>query len=141
MSATNSQVEQHIGAFIEITNDRDYDRLPEILSDDFVWRTPGAPGGEAHGSEGAREVMMGIIDGFPDFHVEHGDVFADENEGMTTLHVTGTHESEFMGIPPTNQEIELVGMSKIRVADGELQELHDVVNMQEMLVQLGVAEG
>jgi C-1 hydroxylase len=85
--------------------------------------------------------MRGIIDGFPDFRVEHGDVFTDGNEAMTTLHITGTHEAEFMGIPPTNQAVELVGMAKIRVANGKLQELHDVINMQALLMQLGVAEG
>ena len=93
------------------------------------------------GSEGARDVMVGITDGFPDFQVEPGDVFTDGSEGMATLHFTGTHEAEFMDIPPTNQEFELVGMTKIRVSNGELQKLHDVVNMQVLLVQLGVAEG
>ncbi len=141
MAATNSEVEQLFRAFAETTNDRDFDRLPEIVSDDFVWRTPGAPGGEVHGPAAAREVMEGITTGFPDFHVEPGDVFVDGKEGMTTIRITGTHEAEFMDIPATNEEVELVGMSKLRVANGKLQKLHDVVNMQELLEQLGVAEG
>lgn len=140
MSDNDPEVERLIRAFTELSNQRDYDRLPEILSEDLVWKTPGAPGGEVHGPEEARDVMTGITDGFPDFHVEPGDVFTDGNEGMTTIHLTGTHEAEFMDIPPTDQEIELVGMTKARVADGKLRELHDVVNMQALLVQLGVAE-
>lgn len=140
MADNDSEVARLIQAFTETTNKREYDRLPEIVSEDFVWQTPGAPGGEVHGPAAARGVVEEITDGFPDFHVESGDVFADGNEGMTTIRITGTHEAEFMDIPPTNQEIELVGMSKMRIADGKLQELHDVVNMQELLVQLGVVE-
>lgn len=141
MTDNESEVERLIRAFAEIVNEQDYDRLPEIITEDFVWRTPAAPGSEVQGPEASREVMERITDGFPDFHAEPGDVFADGNEGMTTVRFTGTHEGEFMDVPPTAEEFELVGMSKVRVADGKLQEQHDVANMQVLLAQLGVAEG
>jgi predicted ester cyclase len=85
--------------------------------------------------------MHRVVEGFPDFHADPGDVFVDGNEGMMTVRFAGTHENEFMNIPPTGREIELNGMSKVHVADGRIRELHDVVNMQSLLTQLGVAEG
>lgn len=140
MSKTTTEVQRLVQRFVEINNEHDHDRLPEIFSENATWRTPAAPGGEVHGPEAAKEVMHRVTGGFPDFHAELGDVFVKGNEGMMTVRFTGTHENEFMDIPPTGREIELHGMSKVRVADGEIQELHDVVNMQSLLVQLGVAE-
>jgi steroid delta-isomerase-like uncharacterized protein len=138
---TDSEVERVVQTFVEITNEHDHDRLPEIFSENATWRTPAAPGGEVHGPEATREVMHRVTGGFPDFHADPGDVFVEGNEGMMTMRFTGTHENEFMNIPPTGQEIELNGMSKVHVVDGKIQELHDVVNMQSLLEQLGVAEG
>ena len=138
---TESEVERVVQAFVEITNEHDRDRLPEIFSENSTWRTPAAPDGEVHGPEATKEVIQRVTGGFPDFHVEPGDVFVEDNEGMMTMRFTGTHESEFMNIPPTGREFELNGMSKVRVADGKIQELHDVVNIQSLLEQLGVAEG
>jgi steroid delta-isomerase-like uncharacterized protein len=141
MSATEVDAEQLIRAFAEIVNEQDYDRLPEIVTEDFVWRTPAAPGGEMQGPEAAEDVIERITDGFPDFHAEPADVFVEGNEGIAMVQFTGTHEGEFMDIPPTNEEFELVGTTKARVTGGKLQEQHDVANMQALLVQLGVAEG
>lgn len=140
MSETESEVEQLVQTFVEITNEQDYDRIPEIFDENSTWRTPAAPGGEVQGPEAAKEVMHRVTSGFPDFHADPGDVFVASNEGMMTIRFTGTHENEFMNIPPTGRKIELNGMSKVRVADGNIRELHDVVNMQSLLAQLGVVE-
>lgn len=137
---SESEVERVLQAFVEITNEHDHDRLPEVFSEDSTWRTPAAPGGEVHGSEATKEVMHRVTGAFPDFHIEPGDVFVEGDEGMTTMRFTGTHENEFMNIPSTGREFELNGMSKFRVAEGEIRELRDVVNMQSFLEQIGVAE-
>lgn len=136
-----TEVERLIRAFAETTNDRDYDRLQDILTEDFTWRTPAAPGGEVHGLEATREVIEQVTGGFPDFHAEPEKVFVEGNEGIAVIRFTGTHEGAFMDIPPTNREVELVGTTRGRVDDGQLAELHDVVNMQELLDQLGVTQG
>lgn len=140
MSDNGSEVERLVHAFAETMSEQDYDRLPGILAEDFTWQTPAAPGGPVRGPEASREVMEGIIGSFPDFHAEPGDVFVDGDEGIATVRFAGTHEGEFMRVPPTNREIELLGMSKVQVADGKLQEQHDVANFQELLAQLGVTE-
>lgn len=140
MSVTHSDVERLVRAFAETVNEQDYDRLSEIITEDFVWQTPAAPGGEVQGVDATREVMERITGGFPDFQAEPGDVFVDGNEGMSTIRFSGTHEGEFMEVPPTGERIELLGMTKVRVTDGKLQEQHDVVNFQTLVTQLGIAE-
>ena len=140
MSVTHSDVERLVRAFAETVNEQDYDRLSEIVTEDFVWRTPAAPDGEVRGRDATRAVMERITGGFPDFQAEPGDVFVDGNEGMSTIRFSGTHDGEFMEVPPTGQEFEFLGMTKVRVADSKLEEQHDVANMHALLTQLGVAE-
>lgn len=137
---SDSEVKRVVQSFVEITNEHDHGRLPEVFSEDSTWRTPAAPGGEVNGPEATKDVMERVTGAVPDFHVEPGDVFVEDNEGMTTMRFTGTHENEFMGIPPTGREFELNGMSKFHVAGGEIRELRDVVNMQSFLEQVGAAE-
>lgn len=141
MSESKPAVEGAIQAFAKIVTEQEYDRLPSLLAEDFVWRTPAAPDGPIKGVDNAREVIERMNGGFPDFRAEPGDVFVEGNEGIAPVRFTGTHEGEFMEIPPTGREIELTGMTKVRVVDGELQEQHDVANMQTLLAQVGVAEG
>lgn len=54
--------------------------------------------------------------------------------------MTGTHEGEFNGIPPTGREVDQQGMEKLRLADNRVQEAHIYFDRQEMLTQLGVTE-
>jgi len=141
MSDSGSEVERLVHAFAETMREQDYDRLPEILAEDFVWRTPAAPGGAVHGPQACREIMEQITGAFPDFRADPGHMFVDGNEGMATVRFSGTHDGEFMEIPATGREIELIGATKVRVANGKLQEQHDVANFQALLAQLGVTKG
>lgn len=140
MPEAESDTERLLKAFTEVTNDRDFDRLSDIVAETFVWSTPAAPGGEVHGPDEAREVMEKITSGFPDFEVEVTDALTSGDKGMAELTFTMTHEGEYEGIPPTGREVELRGTSKWHVADGKIQELRDCANIQELLDQLGVTE-
>lgn len=140
MADATSDTEQLMEAFVEVTNDRDYARLSDIVAESFEWSTPTAPGGEVRGSDEAADVIEKITAGFPDFSAEITDSLTSGETGMAEVMFTMTHDGEYEGIPPTNREVELRGMSKWRVADGKLQELRDCANMQRLLEQLGVPE-
>lgn len=140
MVKTESETERLLESFVEITNERDFSRLSEVVAESFEWSTPAAPGGEVQGPDEAREVMEKITHGFPDFEVEITDILTSGNRGMAELEFRMTHEEEYEGIPPTGREVELRGTSKWHVADGKIQELRDCANMQELFDQLGVTE-
>ena len=55
--------------------------------------------------------------------------------------VTATHEGEFNGIPATNREIELRGMSKTSIRDGEIVEDRVYHDFHAFLEQLGLTDG
>lgn len=123
-----------------MTNERDYDRIPDIFAESFRWETPAASSGEVRSYEEAEEVIEKIVSGFPDFSAELTDLLASDEAGMAGVRFTGTHEGEYEGIPPTGQEFELPGMSKWTVRDGKIEELRDYANMQDLVTQLGVQE-
>ena len=52
--------------------------------------------------------------------------------------ITGTHDGEFKGIPPTSRKLELRGMEKFRVVDGKIREMHAYFDTQEIPEQLGL---
>jgi len=50
--------------------------------------------------------------------------------------ITGTHDGELEGIPPTGRKLELRGMEKFRVVDGKIQEMRAYFDPQEIPEQL-----
>lgn len=63
-------------------------------------------GEPSDGEEAVRELLQGLVDGFPDFHIDMGKMrHADDavfGEGL----ITGTHDGEWAGIPPTGRRVE-----------------------------------
>jgi predicted ester cyclase len=52
--------------------------------------------------------------------------------------MTGTHTGEAMGIPPSNQEVQVRGMELWRVANGKIAEHWGVVDISDVLQKAGV---
>ncbi len=140
MTEQSAETQQVTRAYAEMWNERDYSKLPDLVSESFVVYNPFLPGGETRGRDGLEEWMGEIAAGFPDFRAELLDVLASEDTVMSEVKYTMTHEGEFGGIPPTGREIEFQAMAKFRVEDGKVKEHRDYVNQQELLEQLGVTD-
>jgi predicted ester cyclase len=52
--------------------------------------------------------------------------------------ITGTHDGELKGVPPTGRHLELQGMEKFRVVDGRIQEMHAYFDTRAIPEQLGL---
>jgi len=115
----------------------DLDRFGEVLADDFVEHeeTPGL----APTKEGVLEFFELYRAAFPDlqFHVE--DMLASGDKVVARARVTGTHEGEFMGVPPTGRSIDVQLIDIIRFGDDGLAHEHwGVFDALAMMQQLGV---
>lgn len=66
---------------------------------------------------------------------------SDDGVAVKEWTMTGTHEGEFNGIPPTGREIESEGMAKVLVDDGRVPEDRLYYNPQLLAEQLGRHEG
>lgn len=101
---------------------------------------PAAPGGKVHGPDGLEEFMRGVRTGFPDLQAEVLDVLSDSELVMCETRLSGTHEGEFDGVPPTGREAEIRAMEKFRIADGSVREHRVYFDRRELFEQLGVTE-
>jgi len=75
---------------------------------------------------------------FPDFHHEINDMIAEADKVTARVTLTGTHEGEFMGIPPTGNKIEYTAFLTTRFSDKRIVELWGVADMMTLMQQLGM---
>ncbi|WP_323191262.1 ester cyclase [Halostella sp. PRR32] len=147
MAQATPDAEQIVTAYVAMWNDRDYAKIPELVSESFVMYDTNAPAddipgpaGEVHGPDGLEAWIRAITTAFPDFEADIQEMLASDDRVMYEVTLSGTHEGEFAGIPPTGREIELSGMESYRVADGAVQEHRTYYDRQEFLNQLGLTD-
>jgi steroid delta-isomerase-like uncharacterized protein len=96
---------------------------------------PGAP----PTLEGFKATIAGYKAAFPDLEIaELADVVADGDTVATRWAVSGTHEGEIMGTPPTDKRITVEGMNFYRLKDGRITDVWTQFDGVGMLQQLGV---
>jgi steroid delta-isomerase-like uncharacterized protein len=147
MAEATTDAKQIVNAYVSLWNERDYAKIPELVSEEFVMHDPGAPeeevpgpAREVHGPDGLEMFIRGVTAGFPDFHVSIGDTLSSDELVMCEGKITMTHEGEFDGIPPTRRKVEVREMSKYRIADGKIQEHRVYFDQREVFDQLGLTE-
>jgi predicted ester cyclase len=75
---------------------------------------------------------------FPDLHVTIEDLIAEGDKVVGRNLVTGTHQGEYMGLPPTARSITYSEIMIFRFVNGRIAETWGVVDVFSQLRQLGV---
>lgn len=121
----------------DILNRGSFDALDEIVHPDY--RYEGPDGARLHGPEELEQLIGSFRTAFSDFHaaitseVEGGELVA------MTMTLTGTHDGEFDGLPPTGARMSLPIAVFTRIEDGRIIEDREFYDTATMLAQLGVA--
>lgn len=123
----------------DVFNGREYDRMADILAEEYVQHGPMA-GMELHGVEEATKSMRMFHDAFSDLEATEELAFSDETGEFVCTAYTyrGTHDGELMGIPPTDVEAEVQGMDIHRIEDGKIAEAWIQADFLALLEQIGV---
>ena len=125
---------------VDANDSGDWNVLDEYIAEDFVAHNPPLPGVTLDrdgmkqasemfrvGSPGTRhEIIM---------QVAEGDLVVSQIRGR------GVHKGELLGIPATNKDIETTGIAIHRVRDGKIVEYWSVVDVAQVLQQVGVLPG
>ena len=140
MARATRDAEGIVRAYVDVTNEREYSKLPDLVAESVSVYNPTAPEGVVHGRENVEAFMQGVLAGFPDFGVTLHDVVSNDDLVMYDATLTMTHEGEFDGIPPTGREIEVPEMARYHVTEGKIQEYRVCFDQQAVFEQLGLAE-
>ena len=127
-----------VTSFIErVYNQGDINFINEIVSPDFVRH---GIGGTMHGPQIIKDRVTATRSAFPDFHITIEDQIAEGDKVVTRQTHNGTHQGEFMGVPPTGEKMETTETSILRIADGKIQETWVSVDMLTLLQQIGAVK-
>lgn len=124
--------------YIEMWNERAYERIPNLVTESFVMRSPKTPEGGAQGPDGLESYIRTLVEGFPDVHVSVEELVAEGDVVMLEATITGTHDGELQGLPPTGREIQFKTMEKYYIAEGKLDQHIVYMNEKEMHEELGL---
>src|SRR5262249_14238466 len=109
---------------VDATNTHDQEliakTLDEVCLPDVQIRTP-LPIPET-GVQAAKEVWTILHRAFPDLHVTIEDLIEEGDKVVARNTVTGTHQGEHMGLPPTGRSVMFNEIFIVRFANGRMAE-------------------
>ena len=114
--------------------------VDEIVAGDFVLHDPTAP--ERRTRDDYKQWIAESRTAFPDFQLTLDDELVDGEQIATRWTARGTHQGNLVqptgAIPPTGQQIKIIGITIARYANGKVVEGWQVGDTLGFLMQLGV---
>ena len=120
----------------EIINGGNVDLVDELLADDFVEHEEPLPG-MTPDRDGVKDFVRAVRTAFPDVRMTPEQILADDERVMIRYRMTGTHEGDFMGVPPTGRKVDLDGYDEARVVGGRAVEHWGAMDGAQLMQQLG----
>jgi predicted ester cyclase len=109
--------------------------LNEFLSEDFIEHNP--PPGTPANRDGWKQLFKMFAEATPGYHVID-DLIAEDDKVVAHVTAFGKHVGTVFGIPATNKEFSMKGISIWRLRDGMIIEHWVQSDMVGMMIQLGV---
>jgi steroid delta-isomerase-like uncharacterized protein len=110
--------------------------IDEIVEPAVLIRTPLPV--QATGAQALKEVFAQLHRAFPDLHVTVEDLIEERDKLVGRNSVTGTHQGEYMGLPPTGKTVAYNEIFIFRFVNGRIAETWGVVDVFSQMKQLGV---
>src|SRR5918998_5340514 len=120
----------------EVQSGGNIDAIDELCSPEFV--NYSAPPGVPSDCEGVKLVTAMFRQAFPDSYFTVEDMIAEGDKVVTRKTFHGTHEGEFMSIPPSGRTVNVSLIDVVRISDGQVVEHWSVGDNLGMMQQLGV---
>ncbi len=120
----------------EVYNGNNLDLLDELVAQDVVNHS--AVPEHQHGIEGFKHVNKWVRAGFSDAHYEIEDMIAEGDRVACRITLTGTHDGEFQGSPPSGRRLRMDHVHWHRLANGKVVERWAVRDDLGAAQQLGL---
>ncbi len=118
----------------EVISQGKYDAIDDLIADDFVEHEAGAPSGK----DALRTFAETFRSAFPDLKAETLATVVQGDEVWAHSRLTGTHQGEFNGIPPTGKSFSIEMIDRVKTRDGKAVEHWGVSDNLGIMTQLGV---
>jgi predicted ester cyclase len=120
----------------EVQSQGNTDLIDEICSPEFVNHS--SPPGLPPDREGIMIVTAMFRGAFPDSYFTVENMIGEGAKVATRKTFHGTHEGEFMGIPPTGRRVSIGLIDIVRISGGRVVEHWSMGDNLGMMQQLGV---
>lgn len=122
-------------AFYDGFNARDIDSIEELMASDFVEHevVPGMP----TDNTAPRAYMEIFTAAFPDFQMSVDDMIQEGNKVVTRGRMTGTHQGDFMGMPPSGKSFDIGFIDIVEFRDDKAIGHWGLSDNAAMMEQLG----
>lgn len=121
----------------EAFNKGNLDVADEVYAPGFVSHEPDGP------VERSPEYVKGFVGtyrgAFPDGHTTVEDQISEGDRVAYRWTFRGTHRGELLGIPPTDEQVTITGITVDRISGGKIEEEWNTFDRLGMLQQLGAA--
>lgn len=136
MATGTSEAKDVARRYVEVVwNEGHIEDMDEILTDHQVYHDPTGDGEEPLSE--FKEFIQGYHQAFPDLQLDVDRYIAEDDYVAFWGRATGTHEGAFMGLEPTGNQIDIMGINIIRVENGKIAERWANFDIFGMLRQLG----
>jgi steroid delta-isomerase-like uncharacterized protein len=117
-----------------LVNQQNPDAIDELYTPNFVWHEPDE---DIQGPEEARRFLGMYLSAFPDMRVSVEDEIAEGDKVVTRWTIRGTHRGELMGMDPTDEQVEIKGITIHRIEGGRIAEEWERYDNLSVMQQLG----
>src|SRR5262249_11971035 len=125
--------------FEKVWNEGRLDLLDELLTPDYRNHSPSTPN-PLPGPEGLKPIVAAMRAAFPDLHYTIDDLVLAENAAAVRVTLTGTHQGDFFGLPPTGRKVRVSQMNIEQFRDGRIAQHWRVTDELGLMRQLGVVQ-
>lgn len=95
------------------------------------------PGSGQVSKEDFKAFAMTLRGAFPDWYSTPEELIAEEDRVAERWTGRGTHQGEFLGVPPTGRQVAVPGIVFYRITAGKIAEFRGLFDSLSMLHQLG----
>ncbi len=122
-----------VNMFYEVYNDHKMDLWEKALTENYQAHV----NGQLIPNRGVgKGFVEAIHTAFPNLKYTLDDTIINNDKVVTRWTAVGTHTGDFFGMPPTNKNVTMLGITIFLIRDGKIGELWDVWDQNGLMQQL-----
>ena len=120
-----------------IWNERRFEFIEKVIAPTHALGDPTVAGGGV-GPKAYRRQVERFLTGLPDLQCTVDDTVSEKDKFVVAWTITGTHQGDFLGVPPTHKKVSFSGITINQVAYGKVIESTVIWDGLGLLEQFGI---